>query len=294
MGAVLGLGLFLSVAPWGFFAPLTVLLLFGRPRTAREWLWIGAGVIWTASLWMQEDGTLLFYAVNAWGALLAGVFGIVALSPRPWRTSPAWIATAAAAVMFLLLLHANGFDLGAIQFEATRALAQAQADMRVVAQSLLGRAPATDPAAPAAVGAITPALFTILGTLGLDLAWRWYRRIAAAPAGAPPRPFAEFRFSDHLVWILVVALATTLAGSAGYLPASAGPTNALLLMGVLYAIRGLAIVWPAIHRMPVVTRIALLFVSVLLFVFVMAGLFGIGLADTWVDFRRRKPAAQGG
>ena len=291
---MLGLGLFLSVAPWGFFAPLTVLLLFGRPRTAREWLWIGAGAVWTASLWLQADGTLLYYAVNAWGALLAGVFGIVALSPRPWRTSPAWIATAAAAVVFVLLLHANGSDLGAIQFEATRALAQAQADMRVVAQSVFGSAPTADPAAPAAVAAVTPALFAMLGCLGLDLAWRWYRRIAAAPAGAPPRPFAEFRFSDHLVWILVVALATTLAGSAGYLPASVAPTNVLLVMGVLYAARGLAIAWPALRRMPLVTRVALLVVSVALFVFVVAGLFGIGLADTWVDFRRRKAVAQGG
>lgn len=291
---MLALGLFVSVAPWGFFAPLAVLLLFGRPRTVREWLWIGAAIVWTASLWLESGGTLLYYAVNAWGALLAGVFGIVALGRERGTTAPSWIATAGAGVVFLLLLHAFGYDLGAIEFDATRMLAQAQADMRILAQQFLGTAPAADPGAPAAVAALTPALFTVLGALGLDLAWRWYHRIAAAPVGAPPRLFADFRFSDHLVWILVAAFGTVLAQSAGFLGGSVGPANVLLVMGVLYAARGLAVLWPAVRRLPGVARLALGVLAVVLLLFTAAGLFGIGLADTWVDFRRRRAAAQGG
>ncbi|MGH7532404.1 MAG: DUF2232 domain-containing protein, partial [Gemmatimonadales bacterium] len=134
----------------------------------------------------------------------------------------------------------------------------------------------------------------ILGASGLDLAWRWYHRIAAAPLGVPPRPFAEFRFSDHLVWILVAAFATVLAQSSGFLAASVGPANVLLVMSVLYAARGLAVMWPALRKLPGITRAALAVMAVILLVFVVAGLFGIGLADTWVDFRRRKAAAQGG
>lgn len=291
---MLALGLFLSVAPWGFFAALAVLLLFGRPRTAREWLWIGAALVWTVSLWLQSGGTLLYYAVNAWGALLAGVFAIVALGRPRGSTPPSWIATAVAGIVFVLLLHAFGFDLGAVEFDATRMLTLAQGDMRAIALQLFGSAPASDPGAPAAVAALTPALFSILGALGLDLAWRWYHRITAAPLGAPPRPFAEFRFSDHLVWILVAAFATVLAQSSGFLAASVGPANVLLVMSLLYAARGLAVMWPALRKLPGLTRTALVVMAVVLLVFVVAGLFGIGLADTWVDFRRRKAAAQGG
>lgn len=291
---MLALGLFVSVAPWGFFAPLAVLLLFGRPRTAREWLWIGIAAIWTASLWLESGGTLLYYAVNAWGALLAGVFGIVALGRERSATPPSWIATAVAGVVFVLLLHAFGYDLGAIQFDATRMLSQAQGDMRALAQQLFGSAPVADPGAPAAVAALTPAMFTVLGALGLDLAWRWYHRIAAAPLGTPPRPFAEFRFSDHLVWVLVAAFGAVLAQSAGFLGDSVGPANILLVMAVLYAARGLAVLWPAVRRLPVFTRLLLAVMAVVLLLFTAAGLFGIGLADTWVDFRRRKAAALGG
>lgn len=282
---MLGLVAFLLFAPWGFFAPLTVLLLFGRPRSGREWRWIAAGIIWTALLWLRRDGTLLYYAVNAWSALLAGVFGIIALARPRGRTPAAWFATAVSAALFVLLLRSYGLSVGAVESEVARMFREVQ--------SLFGPGTAADRTFASAGAALSPAIFAVFGAIGLNLAWRWYHRIATAPIGEPPSPFEAFRFSDHLVWLLVAALALTLAQAAGYVATGDGPANLLLAIGALYLVRGLAVVWPGLWRVPPL-GVTIVIASVILLPFAVSGLFGIGLADTWVDFRRRRAAAQGG
>ena len=52
-----------------------------------------------------------------------------------------------------------------------------------------------------------PGLLIASAIPGMALAWSWYHRIAASRMATGLGPFAEFRFSDDLVWGVVLCLA---------------------------------------------------------------------------------------
>jgi hypothetical protein len=135
------------------------------------------------------------------------------------------------------------------------------------------------------IGSFYPALMTLGGLGGLRLAWTWHHRIARHPLGAGPAPFTAFQFSDQLVWGWVVGLGLCLLPLPGVW-ASVG-ANLLLVWGALYALRGLAVFSAGSGRIsgPVMATIAV--ITMFLLPFVVAGLTLLGLADTWLDFRRR-------
>jgi hypothetical protein len=71
-------------------------------------------------------------------------------------------------------------------------------------------------------------------------------------------------------------------------------TNVLVVMFSLYALRGAAIFRASTGR-PSAVGVALYSVlAILMFAFVASGLMVLGLADTWLDFRRRLAAPTGG
>ncbi len=55
-----------------------------------------------------------------------------------------------------------------------------------------------------------PALLILTALPGLALAWTWYHRLATNPAGSPGERFAEFRFTDHMIWLVVLSVAAFL------------------------------------------------------------------------------------
>jgi uncharacterized protein YybS (DUF2232 family) len=63
--------------------------------------------------------------------------------------------------------------------------------------------------------------------------------------------------------------------------------NLLLVLGVLYAARGLAVVAAQSRGVSAPVRAILTLISLFLLPFVVGGLTLLGLADTWLDFRRR-------
>ena len=65
--------------------------------------------------------------------------------------------------------------------------------------------------------------------------------------------------------------------------------NLLLLLGALYTARGLAVFWAQAGRISGAVTGVLLLISMFLLPFVVGGLTLLGLADTWLDFRRRSP-----
>jgi uncharacterized protein YybS (DUF2232 family) len=120
---------------------------------------------------------------------------------------------------------------------------------------------------------------------GLRLAWTWLHRLASHPIGPPPAPFAAFQFSDQLVWGWVVGLSLCLLPlPPGWSIAGA---NVLLVVGVLYAVRGLAVFSAGSTRVPGSVIATLTVIAMFLLPFVVGGLTLLGLADTWLDFRRR-------
>jgi hypothetical protein len=134
-----------------------------------------------------------------------------------------------------------------------------------------------------------PALMALAALAGLRLAWSWHHRIARHPLGPRPERFTAFQFSDQLVWGWVVGLALCLLP----VPESAQTAgeNLLLVWAVLYAVRGLAVFFAGSRRVPAVVIATLTVVAMFLLPFVLGGLTLLGLADTWLDFRRRLTAS---
>jgi hypothetical protein len=135
------------------------------------------------------------------------------------------------------------------------------------------------------VASLYPAFMALASLAGLRLAWNWYHRIARYPQGSAPAPFRAFQFSDQLVWGWVLGLALSLLPSTN--PGAFIGGNLLLVWAVLYAVRGLAVFSAGSGRVSVPVIAAVSVVALFLLPFVLAGLTLLGLADTWLDFRRR-------
>jgi len=124
-----------------------------------------------------------------------------------------------------------------------------------------------------------------LGTLAaLGLAWWMYGRWARGWA-SPLGRVREFRFSDHLVWLLIGGLALTLFGlGEGWERAG---SNTVVFMGALYVLRGVGVILFVNGGLSFfgafVFAVAMLFLAPI----VIAGMLVIGVGDTWLDLRTR-------
>jgi hypothetical protein len=291
LGAILALAGFLLLAPPVLlFGPLAGLLLLSRPGTPREWVWLLVAGTWSA-LWLNQPGGLAAQFVRADAVLLTGMFLALTVWRPSGRFSRALVASALAATALVVWMWHLDVGWGEIQRAVEHDLWAYNRELIVrlgeAARSRPGTARMLDEMSSMvrSIGSLYPALITIAGLAGLRLAWTWYHRISRHPLGGPAAPFTAFQFSDQLVWGWVVGLGLCLLP----LPpvwASIG-ANLLLVWAVLYAIRGLAVFSAGSGRIsgPVVATIA--FVAMFLLPFVLAGLTLLGLADTWLDFRRR-------
>jgi len=284
---LLALAGFLLLAPPVFvFAPLAGLLLVSRPGTAREWVWLLAGGAWSA-LWLQQTGGVCAQVTRAAAVLLCGAF----LSLTLWQPSNgvgrAVAATATAGAVLGLWMWRLGIGWSRLVDGVNQELSQYETVVREqwrtagAPQELIDQAGAM----VHSVSQLYPGLLALAGIAGLRLAWSWYHRLAAHPLGAPPAPFRTFGFSDQLVWGWVLALALTLVPVPE--PWRLAGANLLLVFGVLYAARGLAVVLSQAGGVAGPVGAVLALIAVFLLPFVVGGLTLLGLADTWLDFRRR-------
>lgn len=297
LGAALLLAAYL-LAAWPihmgfFFLPLAGLLALARPRTLREYAWLGVGLCW-AVLWLPRPGPMHLQAVKAGVVMAAGALVALRLARPtlgPGAASLAAVGLGALATIFWSV----GLGLG---WEAMHqsALREGWATYRALVRDGVGANPVLAQSlragiAPAA--ALFPGLAALMGLAGLRLAWGWQRRIARAPLGPAPAGLRGFRFNDQLIWGLAAALALVL-----FVPAGPGATlgqNLLVVLGTLYAVRGLGVTARLAAGLPRFIAALLAASAVLLFPFAATGLFVLGVADTWVDFRRRlAPPLPGG
>lgn len=130
-----------------------------------------------------------------------------------------------------------------------------------------------------------PAMLALEALAALALAWALYHRLGRARIGTPLARLREFRFSDHFIWGLIVGLALLVFPALG--PLHAVGVNLLLFFGALYALRGAGVaLWflaPGRVMMVVLVGASVLFASVAGMIFV-----GLGVGDTWLDWRRRE------
>jgi Predicted membrane protein (DUF2232) len=275
------------------FAPLAGLLLLSRPSSFREWLWLLGSAALTA-IWLNQPGGLAVQFARADAVLLTGTFLALTL----WRPSGEFSRVVVAAALAGVAMIVWMWHLDVPWAEVQRAV---QHDLWTYNRDFLVRLGQAAPSANApglldemsslvrTAGSFYPALLTLAGIAGLRLAWTWHHRIARHPLGAPPAPFAAFGFSDQLVWGWVLGLGLCLLP----LPEAwrVVGVNLLMVWAVLYAVRGLAVSSAGSKRVPRMVIATLTIVAMFLLPFVLGGLTLLGLADTWLDFRRRLTAS---
>lgn len=293
-GAVLGLLGFLVLAPPAFvLGPLAALLALARPATWRERIWLGLAVALTA-LWLAAPGELPHQVTRAAAMGLAGATLAVAVSGREATGLRTAVTATVAACLGTVLWAA----LLGVEFETYRGAVET--DLRTGYDALMGQGTtpeARDMArtiqdAAGGMAAVYPGVLAVLAATGVMLAWAWAHRIAERPVGRPVGRFRGFRFNDHLVWGAIFTLALAL------LPLGTGPAivvaNLLVVWVALYLARGLAVAVSFLAGAPTLLRGAAILFGLLLQPFSSGALLAVGLADTWLDFRRRPPAAPGG
>lgn len=291
---MLGLVAYLLLAPPILvLAPLVGLLLISRPASAREWWWVLSAGSWVAfAVW--QAGGIAAQVVQAWGIILTGAFLVVMLS-RPTAFVPAALRAMVIAVAIMLIWAGRlGVGWRELQLAVTR-------EGWEFCRSLVSRSGAGDAMVPAGSGledyvdalaegvgtmaVLFPGLLALSGLLGLGLAWNWYHRISSRPLGEIAGPFGQFRFNDQLVWGAVLGIALVVFPTPAPWP-NVG-ANLVLLFGGLYAVRGAAVIRATSGRLSAGMLIGIGLGIVFLLPLALGGLMSLGLADTWIDFRRR-------
>jgi hypothetical protein len=140
-----------------------------------------------------------------------------------------------------------------------------------------------------------PSFLALESLVALAIAWAMYHRLSRARLGPPLGQLREFRFNDQLVWGLIVGLTIV------FLPTMSSVRivgrNLLVFFGALYALRGLGVLsWfmaPGALAMSAAIGFAMLWLPVLQFfaafgfMLLAIAAFGLGLGDTWADWRSR-------
>lgn len=234
----------------------------------------------------------IWYVERAWALLLGGWFLALTMLVPAWRLTSK--ALAAAGCSLAVAVGILAFRAGAWQTldrEVTRAM-QAEVDATIDAITILGgpgtlsaEMVETAQSIAAAQVSVFPALLGIESLAALALAW-WARGKLLGVPGQGIGPLRDFRFNDHLVWVLVAGLVLLVASQSGAALGRVG-SNAVFFMSALYALRGAAVYLFVSGGLSLFGSVFLL----LLFAFVPTLLFGIaaliGVGDTWLDLRAR-------
>lgn len=278
------------------FIPLALLLLAFR---SRDWLAVAvAAMILALSFAGGAPGGIEWYVPRAWGLIAGGTFvAVTAVRGGNGVLGKALVAVALAVVVVL--------GIGVMRPDAVRSVdwwvASEIRQAAMVAGGLLEQLQgAGDPAVRSQVEAAIerwvsfqedayPAMLSLATMACLGLAWFGLERFSGQ--ARTPGPVREFRFSDHLVWLLIAGLALVVLplGSDAFRVGE----NAALFMGGLYLLRGVAILlWVGAAAATSGWTVALLAVAaVFLYPVVLGTALILGLTDTWVDLRRRMAGA---
>ncbi|HXV86881.1 MAG TPA: DUF2232 domain-containing protein [Gemmatimonadales bacterium] len=295
---------FITVAPAGLVTlPLVALVLLARPRGRREALvaaLAGGFSLW----WLLQPGTIADQTARAAAVIGTATFVLACRYSHSSLTHRTLLAAATAAVALAVLFlvgpwswadvrywveHRTGFAVrvvlgpfwmaGGSSASASTAAADLEqwfaTSVRLLADHY------------AAVVALQ-----LMG--GLSLAWALHRRVAARPLGDAALRFREFRFTEHLGWVAVVALAAVLIPRLA--AAKLAAANLLVVAGALYALRGAAVATfglAAAGGMSTGTVVVLALAAAFILPAFLAGSIVLGVLDAGLDLRRRIAARRG-
>jgi hypothetical protein len=278
-------------------------------------IWVGLAVL--VAVQTPAAPSVHYNLARGWSLLLAGAFGLVCLfgARRPFFPRALTALTVALVLAFAMSAAGpmNGGQLReAISAEFGRRNAETMAAMRQILtqysgpwRRLVSRVPRAGElpqqterqlrALSDAGAQVFPALLALESLGALAFAWAAYHRLSRTRLGSPLAPLKEFRFNDQLVWGLIVGLTIVfLPTLSGFRPAG---SNLLVFFGALYALRGLGVLaWflaPGALVGGLTVGFAMLLwpvlnvVAVLGFTLLLIAALGLGLGDTWADWRRR-------
>ncbi len=269
----------------GLFAVPYLAMLAGLPvRRRRAWL-MGA-LMALMALGAVGERTGLWWAERGWALLVGGWFVALTLS----RPAAAFLPRALGALV------GAGAVAGALMITRADAWATLNSQMVAVVQAasdvwspgLKGQYPEADVAAMLKQIAdvqimLFPAVVALSTLSALGVAW-WLYVWLGHDSDQGLLPLREFRFSDHLVWVIIGGLVLWLLG------VKRAGINVMIFMGALYALRGAAVVsYFGVGQSfggAAMVMIALL----LLPQAVLMAILVIGLGDTWLDLRGKARA----
>lgn len=266
----------------------------GRLSLALLWTVLAA---WMLSQPMGQDAYTSL--ARGWALLLATSFGVMSLGfPRlrlfPRALTAVAVALAGGIVMLLITSTTGDRVMELLQLEYARRIEESMLFTRtpeyatfivqnpgfgeIIQQSADRMREWSSPAAM-----LAPAFLALESLLTLSLAWTVYHRLTRVRLGLPLAPLREFRFSDQLVWGVIVGIVTTMFPTLSDLRSFG--LNLLVFFGALYALRGLGVLS---FLMPGRVATAMLFGAAVFFLpFVATFALGLGLGDTWLDWRSR-------
>ncbi|MCC6318629.1 MAG: DUF2232 domain-containing protein [Gemmatimonadaceae bacterium] len=245
---------------------------------------------------------------RGWVLLVGAAFGVVSwMDPRRTFFPRALAATAIAYAVSLGILavgSAEVQDVGrSVSDEFARRLAQVSdqyetrartPEWRSFVERFPGAADVVEQGeaqlptiARTSIG-IFPALLGLQSLAMLALAYAVFHRSSRTRIGPLLRPLAEFRFSDQLIWGVVLGVTLLVLPRLG--EAKGIGLNLVVFFGALYALRGLGVLsWFLAPGRP--TPVLLVVAACLAGPVVGIFSLGLGLADTWIDWRGRlRPA----
>ena len=270
-----------------------LLLIFPAPRLAG----LVAAVLVAMIAFGGAPGEGLWYVERGWAILVGG--GFVAATLR-WPTSAVFFRAAAAvggaflvATSVLLARPGSWEVLDWLVADRMRsAVASGVEALQLMASDGAGPSQAVVSAVTRTVelqAQVFPALVALASLAALGVAWWLYLRIGHGRAGSL-RPVRDFSFSDQLVWVLIAGIALLVLGW-GDAWGRAG-SNAVVFMGALYALRGVAVFMFLSGGLSVLggalLALAFLFVAPIL----LAVALFVGVGDTWLGLRERARSAR--
>jgi len=284
--------------------------------------WWAGGRLLLAVVWVAVAAWILvqpapagafFNLVRGWSLLLAGSFGLVCLfgTGRPFFSRA--LGAAAMALTLVLLMSSRGpLTPARAQLAMQSEFARRNTETLAMFRSALQQHPEVVKSMPQVAslpGEVEGQLHTLAGTgadlfpslllleslIALALAWGTYHRISRTRLGAPLGFLKDFRFNDQFVWGLIAGMTIVFVPALHFLDSTG--RNLLVFFGALYAIRGFGVLsWflaPGALAAALLVGFAMLWwpvlnaVAVLGFMLLALAAFGLGLGDTWADWRSR-------
>jgi hypothetical protein len=294
-------------------APVVDTLLLLVPALAACFIagWQKGGSSALALAWAALAGLLLAIPATqgseaytdlarSWGVLVAGALGLVCI--LGWRRQFLGRALAAVGIAALIAMIGMAFaphaasrieGVFAREFELRNTAALARwaewfpgVSFAPAARDWAARRAIELQSASGSFAApLYPALLALESLAACALAWGLYHRMSRARLGAAMAPFRFFRFSDELIWALVAGMTITVLPALDALRAVGA--NLVVFFGALYALRGFGVIAWFYPQPTLLAQFAASAVAVVLLPVSLPLAVGLGVTDTWIDWRRR-------